>query len=163
MMKINSTQITRLSRTAFLSSSRSQSTLSSNVYTDGSSTSSEATRTTSSNLTPSQRESLNEMLRVDHSGEIAANTIYLAQSKVFALLGDHKTSKMMLEMLETEKKHLKVTEKLLQQHKVRPSVLAPIWGLAGSILGATTAVLGKEGAMAATEAVETVIGEHYDE
>lgn len=69
----------------------------------------------------------------------------------------------MLEMLETEKKHLKVTEKLLQQHKVRPSVLAPIWGLAGSVLGATTAVLGKEGAMAATEAVETVIGEHYDE
>lgn len=32
------------------------------------------------------------MLRVDHSGEIAANTIYLAQSKVFALLGDQKTS-----------------------------------------------------------------------
>ena len=103
------------------------------------------------------------MLRVDHSGEIAANTIYLAQSKVFALLGDQKTSKMMLEMLETEKKHLKVAEKLLQQHRVRPSALAPVWGLAGSILGASTALLGKKGAMAATEAVETVIGEHYDE
>lgn len=103
------------------------------------------------------------MLRVDHSGEIAANTIYLAQAKTFAFLGDEKTSKMMMEMLETEKKHLRVTEKLLQQHRVRPSMLAPVWGLAGSILGAATAVLGKEGAMATTEAVETVIGEHYDE
>jgi ubiquinone biosynthesis monooxygenase Coq7 len=103
------------------------------------------------------------MLRVDHSGEIAANTIYTAQARVFSLLGDKETSKMMLEMLETEKKHLKVAERLLQQHRVRPSALAPVWGLAGTVLGAATAVLGRKGAMAATEAVETVIGEHYDE
>lgn len=103
------------------------------------------------------------MLRVDHSGEIAANTIYLAQARTFAFFGDQKTSKMMMDMLESEKKHLRVAEKLLQQHRVRPSLLAPVWGLAGSMLGVATAVLGKEGAMAATEAVETVIGEHYDE
>jgi ubiquinone biosynthesis monooxygenase Coq7 len=142
--------------------SRRQSSLASAPYTHPTSPD-ESTTTTSSTLTQAQRESLGEMLRVDHSGEIAANTIYLAQSRVFALMGDQKTSKMMLDMLESEKKHLKVAEKLLQQHRIRPSVLAPVWGLAGSILGAATALLGKEGAMAATEAVETVIGEHYDE
>lgn len=103
------------------------------------------------------------MLRVDHSGEIAANTIYIAQARVFAALGDKATSDMCLSMLETEKKHLGVTEKLLQQHRVRPSLLNSAWSLAGTFLGGATALLGKEGAMAATEAVETVIGEHYDE
>ena len=103
------------------------------------------------------------MLRVDHAGEIAANTIYQAQANVFGMLGDAKTKQMMLEMWESEKKHLKVAEKLLAQHRTRPSVFLPIWSLAGTVLGAMTAVLGKEAAMACTEAVETVIGEHYDE
>ena len=35
--------------------------------------------------------------------------------------------------------------------------------MAGYILGAGTALMGKEAAMACTEAVETVIGEHYNE
>lgn len=35
------------------------------------------------------------MLRVDHAGEIAANTIYQAQAEVFRRLGDEKTSRMM--------------------------------------------------------------------
>ena len=141
---------------------RMQSSLASSHYADGAAAH-ESTRATPPSLSPAQRDRLGEMLRVDHSGEIAANTIYKAQARVFALLGDEKSSKMMLEMLETEKKHLMVTEKLLQQHRIRPSALAPAWGLAGSVLGAATAVLGRKGAMAATEAVETVIGEHYDE
>lgn len=152
----------RATQVASTSARRLQSSLASAPYVEGLDTT-EATRTTSMALSPAQRESLNQMLRVDHSGEIAANTIYIAQAKVFALMGDKKTSKMMLEMLETEKKHLKVAEKLLQQHRVRPSLLAPVWGLAGTVLGGATALMGKKGAMAATEAVETVIGEHYDE
>lgn len=66
-------------------------------------------------------------------------------------------------MWETEKKHLHVVEKLLAQHRVTPSKLMPVWSAAGSLLGGVTALLGKEAAMACTEAVETVIGEHYDE
>jgi ubiquinone biosynthesis monooxygenase Coq7 len=114
-------------------------------------------------LTSEQRNELEEMLRVDHSGEIAANTIYLAQSRMFNFLGDKATGKMCMDMLETEKKHLKVAEKLMAQHRIRPSAFNPVWSVAGSVLGGVTALFGKEGAMAATEAVETVIGEHYDE
>ena len=36
-------------------------------------------------------------------------------------------------------------------------------GVAGFGLGAVTALMSKEAAMTCTEAVETVIGEHYDE
>lgn len=101
---------------------------------------------------------------MDHSGEIAANTIYKAQSAIFQhIKRDPKSTALTLEMWENEKKHLKVAEILLKQHRVRPSLLNPVWGALGSLLGATTALMGREAAMACTEAVETVIGEHYDE
>lgn len=107
---------------------------------------------------------LSSLLRVDHSGEIAANTIYQAQSFVFRhLRHDASSTDLTLEMWENEKKHLKVAEMLLAQHRVRPSALNPVWGALGSLLGAATALMGREAAMACTEAVETVIGEHYDE
>ena len=67
------------------------------------------------------------------------------------------------EMWDQEKKHLDVMNKLQIQHHVRPTVLWEVAKVAGFGLGAVTALMGKEAAMACTEAVETVIGEHYDE
>jgi len=49
------------------------------------------------------------------------------------------------------------------QHNVRPTILSDVAKVAGFGLGAASALLGKEAAMACTEAVEIVIGEHYDE
>lgn len=66
-------------------------------------------------------------------------------------------------MWDQEKKHLNVMNKLQVQHRVRPTVLWEVAKVAGFGLGAVTALMGKEAAMACTEAVETVIGEHYDE
>jgi ubiquinone biosynthesis monooxygenase Coq7 len=40
--------------------------------------------------------------------------------------------------------------------------MAPLWSVAASFLGWSTAALSTEAAMACTEAVETVIGEHYN-
>ena len=66
-------------------------------------------------------------------------------------------------MWEQEKKHLIVMDRLQVQHNVRPTILTEVAKVAGFGLGAVTAMMGKEAAMACTEAVETVIGEHYDE
>ncbi len=66
-------------------------------------------------------------------------------------------------MWDQEKKHLSVMNKLQLQHRVRPTILWQVAKVAGFGLGALTALMGKEAAMACTEAVETVIGEHYDE
>ncbi|KAK0548302.1 putative ubiquinone biosynthesis monooxygenase [Tilletia horrida] len=122
-----------------------------------------ATRSTPADLSKEDREALESMLRVDHAGEIAANTIYQAQAQVFGWKRDGKTREMMLDMWNSEKKHLRVARQLLVQHQVRPSALLPVWALAGRVLGGATALMGKEAAMACTEAVETVIGEHYDD
>lgn len=66
-------------------------------------------------------------------------------------------------MWHQEQKHLTVMDRLQIQHHVRPTVLTEVAKVAGFGLGAVTALMGKDAAMACTEAVETVIGEHYDE
>lgn len=66
-------------------------------------------------------------------------------------------------MWDQEKKHLSVMNKLQVQHRVRPTIMWEVAKAAGFGLGAVTALMSKEAAMACTEAVETVIGEHYDE
>lgn len=66
-------------------------------------------------------------------------------------------------MWDQEKRHLVVMDKLQVQHYIRPTILSDVAKVAGFGLGVTTALLGKEAAMACTEAVEIVIGEHYDE
>jgi hypothetical protein len=66
-------------------------------------------------------------------------------------------------MWDQEKKHLAVLDMMQVQHRIRPTILSEAAKLGGFGLGAATALMGKEAAMACTEAVETVIGEHYDE
>lgn len=39
----------------------------------------------------------------------------------------------------------------------------PVWQAAATLLGWTTGMMGREAAMACTEAVETEIGDHYNE
>ena len=73
------------------------------------------------------------------------------------------THAFLQEMWEQEKKHLAVMDKLQVQHCIRPTILSEVAKVAGFGLGAATALIGKEAAMACTEAVETVIGEHYNE
>jgi len=67
------------------------------------------------------------------------------------------------EMWAQEKKHLCVMNKLQVQHRARPTLLTNVAQVAGFGFGAVTALMGPEAAMACTEAVETVIGEHYNE
>ena len=66
-------------------------------------------------------------------------------------------------MWDQEKKHLQVMDKIQIQHQVRPTLQTDVAKVAGFGLGAATALMGREAAMACTEAVETVIGEHYEE
>ncbi|ELU14971.1 hypothetical protein CAPTEDRAFT_148541 [Capitella teleta] len=102
---------------------------------------------------------LERMIRVDHAGEFGATRIYAGQ---IAVLGKTEVGPVLDHMLEQEKVHLGTFEKLIPEHRVRPTAMIPLWNIAGFALGAGTALLGKEAAMACTVAVETSIGEHYD-
>jgi 3-demethoxyubiquinol 3-hydroxylase len=68
----------------------------------------------------------------------------------------------MTHMHAQEVGHLTTFNALLAKHRVRPTALVPVWTAAASLLGWGTALMGREAAMACTEAVETEIGTHYN-
>jgi ubiquinone biosynthesis monooxygenase Coq7 len=101
------------------------------------------------------------MLRVDHAGEYGATRIYAGQ---LAVLGEnHPASRIIARMASQEERHLSHFEGLLVDRAVRPTLLQPLWNVAGHVLGAATALIGPEAAMACTAAVETEIDEHYSD
>ena len=103
-----------------------------------------------------------EILRVDHAGEYAAVQIYRAQRAVFAAgKGRETIAADMAEMEAQEQVHLDRFNALLTAEGVRPTLMLPVWRLAAQALGAGTALLGEKAAHACTEAVESVIEEHY--
>ncbi len=67
----------------------------------------------------------------------------------------------MEEMRGQEAVHLARFDALLNAERVRPTIMTPVWRLAALGLGAGTALLGEKAAHACTEAVESVIEEHY--
>ena len=104
--------------------------------------------------TPSAR-----MLRVDQAGEYGATRIYAGQ---LAVMGDRTPhSREIAAMAAQEAEHRARFDALLIARKVRPTALQPVWAVAGYALGAATALLGPEAAMACTAAIETEIDAHY--
>ena len=103
-----------------------------------------------------------EMLRVDHSGEYGAVAIYRGQLAVFERQhGKERIIGQLKSMAAEEQDHLDAFDRMLAAGHVRPTALSPVWNAAGFALGAATALLGEKAAHACTEAVETVIEEHY--
>lgn len=114
-------------------------------------------------LRPGPREGrIAEILRVDHAGEYGAVAIYRGQKAVFGAL-PHKarTASLIQEMEDGEEAHLEAFDRLLAERGVRPTILSPLWNVAGFALGAASALVGEKAAMATTEAVEDVIEDHY--
>ncbi|HZF35537.1 MAG TPA: demethoxyubiquinone hydroxylase family protein [Candidatus Angelobacter sp.] len=101
---------------------------------------------------------IRRMIRVDHAGEYGARRIYEGQ---LAVLGRRQDAEPIRHMAAQEKRHLDAFDKLIGERRVRPTALHPLWHVAGYALGAATALLGREAAMACTVAVEEVIDEHY--
>jgi ubiquinone biosynthesis monooxygenase Coq7 len=95
---------------------------------------------------------------VDHAGELGAVWIYRGQR---AVLSHGRTGEALARMEAHEQAHLARFEALLTERQVRPTLLAPLWRAAGFALGAGTALLSEKAAHACTEAVETVIEDHY--
>ncbi|MBW8880896.1 MAG: demethoxyubiquinone hydroxylase family protein [Asticcacaulis sp.] len=104
---------------------------------------------------------LAEILRVDHAGELAAVHIYRGQSLVFGGTSKDTLGKRFETMQGEEQVHLEAFEALMRDRGVRPTVMTPVWRLAALGLGVGTALLGEKAAHACTEAVESVIGDHY--
>lgn len=112
-------------------------------------------------LNKEYRDFLSSALRVNQAGELAATIIYKAQT--VPLVNSHPNLRPLIKhMFDQENGHFETFNKLIARHRVRPTVMYPVWKLAASALGWGTAIMGREAAMACTEAVETEIGTHYN-
>jgi ubiquinone biosynthesis monooxygenase Coq7 len=107
-----------------------------------------------------ERADADSMLRVDQAGEYGAMRIYAGQ---LAVLGDrHPAARIIARMAAQEQRHLDHFDGLMTSRRVRPTLLQPLWKVAGHALGAATALISPRAAMACTVAVETEIERHYD-
>lgn len=107
------------------------------------------------------RPDVESMIRVDQAGEYGATRIYAGQ---LAILGDRSpAARSISRMAEQERRHCERFDQLTIERGVRPSLLQPVWNRAGFALGAVTALIGPEAAMACTAAIETEIDNHYGE
>ncbi|KAK5294234.1 ubiquinone biosynthesis monooxygenase Coq7 [Exophiala xenobiotica] len=113
-------------------------------------------------ITDEQRRFLDSALRVNQAGELAATLIYTAQTPPIVKAHPHLRP-LMKHMYDQEAGHFKTFNELLAKHRIRPTAMYPVWQAAATVLGWTTGMMGREAAMACTEAVETEIGDHYNE
>ena len=108
-----------------------------------------------------RKDDTEAMIRVDQAGEYGATRIYAGQ---LAVMGDRAPgSGEVAAMAQQEAEHRAQFDALMAERGVRPTLLQPVWDRAGFALGAVTALIGPEAAMACTAAIETEIDRHYTE
>jgi len=98
------------------------------------------------------------MVRVNFAGEMGAVEIYNAQIK-----NSRENKELLEEMLDGEIEHFEYFKKISKEMSIPQTVFLPLWKRLASVMGGVTAKKSPELAMLCTQAVETVIEEHYAE
>ena len=108
------------------------------------------------------KNTVEEFIRVDHAGERGAIKIYEGQLLALnTFIKDDNLKKIIEEMKTHEKEHCDYFENEIKKRNIKPTKFLPLWDLLGVSLGFGSTILGKKAAMLCTASVEEVIDEHY--
>ena len=108
------------------------------------------------------KNKIEEFIRVDHAGERGAIKIYEGQLLALnTFVKDENLKKTIEKMKKHEKEHLDFFSKEIKKRKIKPTKLLPLWDLLSVGLGFSSAIIGKKAAMLCTASVEEVIDKHY--
>ena len=108
------------------------------------------------------KNKIEEFIRVDHAGERGAIKIYEGQLLALnTVIKDEELKKKIEEMKIHEKEHADYFENEIKKRRIKPTKFLPLWDLLGIGLGFGSTILGKKAAMLCTASVEEVIDEHY--
>ena len=108
------------------------------------------------------KNKIEEFIRVDHAGERGAIKIYEGQLLALnTFVKDENLKKTIEKMKHHEKEHLDFFNKEIKKRNIKPTKLLPLWDLLGVALGFGSAIIGKKATMLCTASVEEVIDEHY--
>tara|TARA_B100000586_G_scaffold190019_1_gene139861 strand:- start:15 stop:548 length:534 start_codon:yes stop_codon:yes gene_type:complete len=110
----------------------------------------------------SNKNKIQEFIRVDHAGERGAIKIYEGQLLALnTFIKNDELKKKIEEMKEHEKEHANYFENEIKKRGINPTKFLPLWDLLGVGLGFGSTILGKKAAMLCTVSVEEVIDKHY--
>ena len=108
------------------------------------------------------KNKIEEFIRVDHAGERGAIKIYEGQLLALnTIVKDEMLKKKIEEMQLHEREHCNYFENEIKKRNIKPTKFLPLWDLLGIGLGFGSTLLGKKATMLCTASVEEVIDEHY--
>jgi 3-demethoxyubiquinol 3-hydroxylase len=111
-------------------------------------------------LTPTEQRESAALMRVNHSGELAAQALYHGQ----ALVARSATTRaMLLEAARAESDHLAWCERRLTELHARPSLLNPLWYAGSFAIGALAALAGDRSSLGFVVETERQVEGHLDE
>jgi ubiquinone biosynthesis monooxygenase Coq7 len=105
---------------------------------------------------------LRDILRVDHAGEVGAIRIYRAQIAIARRRAPDLVP-VLLESLSDEVGHRDLFAAAMHMRGIVPCHMLGLWWSGGAILGAVTAVLGRNAILTCTEAVERTVHGHMND
>jgi ubiquinone biosynthesis monooxygenase Coq7 len=108
------------------------------------------------------KNKVEEFIRVDHAGERGAIKIYEGQLLALnTFVKNEELKKTIEEMKEHEKEHCDYFENEIKKRNIKPTKFLSLWDLLGVGLGFGSTLLGRKAAMLCTASVEEVIDKHY--
>jgi len=113
-------------------------------------------------ISPREALTVARILRVNHAGEHGAIRIYRAQIRVSRRLFPEIVP-VLEEMLGHEVRHRTVFREAMPARGSRPCRATGLWSLGGSLLGLTTALMGRQTIWTCTAAVEEAVHRHLDD
>lgn len=111
-------------------------------------------------LTTHERLDVAGMMRVNHTGEVCAQALYLGQA---AVARDEATRQHLLRAADEELDHLKWCQKRLDELESRPSLLNPLWYASSFAIGAGAALFGDRVSLGFVVETERQVETHLDE
>jgi len=111
-------------------------------------------------LSETERRASAALMRVNHSGELAAQALYHGQALVARSAA---TRQLLLAAARSESDHLAWCETRLQELGARPSVLNPLWYVGSFAIGAATALMGDRASLGFVAETERQVEGHLDQ
>jgi 3-demethoxyubiquinol 3-hydroxylase len=115
---------------------------------------------TPSVLADPERRTSAALMRVNHTGELAAQALYHGQA---LLARTERTRSLLLEAARGESDHLAWCETRLQELAARPSLLNPLWYAGSFAIGALAALMGDAASLGFVAETERQVERHLDD
>ena len=112
-----------------------------------------------SDLSEAQRAHVAGLMRVNHSGEVAAQGLYQGHA---AVARDRSIEEQMQQAADEEFDHLAWCEERLAELGESPSRLSPVWYAGAFAIGATSGVLGDRWSLGFIAETERQVCEHLE-